>query len=416
MTRRLLSTALAMLLAPALICQGADGWYRRFDDAVRRILLSGVDTNYVALPKVSWEIPVVNNVYGNSYLISTGTADGSSNPTGGNVANGTTGGNGGAAEGHGTPAGPVDISSGPVHEAGIGIGYHGLDYVQTFRYGERGMTRYFSFDFYDNAWGAHIVTSEKRQDGIGAAYMTLSGYYAFNGRHFSYPASFYGNYIQKRSAGSPMLNFWYNHLHLYNVSGGDRTDGTPSIGSDTGEKGGTTDSGVGTGGTSKDGESGGSSGNDRVKTIPAGGFDVANFALCGGYAYNWAFDGGRAVLTASGCAGIVVPLHAAGKPLAGNTLGNSASINETTGPGNGQTTGSKHFAIAPCWGFAAEARVGGMYWFSDNLRGFFSAILYYNDGSNASQTGVIGHNGIQTVASRIRESEWRTTIGLAYCF
>ncbi len=39
--------------------------------------------------------------------------------------------------------------------------------------------------------------------------LIVDGYYAFNGRRFSYPAAFSQSYIQKRSAGSWLVGFSY---------------------------------------------------------------------------------------------------------------------------------------------------------------------------------------------------------------
>ena len=44
---------------------------------------------------------------------------------------------------------------------------------------------------------------------VGLRMLNVNGYYAFNGRRFSYPAAFSQSYIQKRSAGSWLVGFSY---------------------------------------------------------------------------------------------------------------------------------------------------------------------------------------------------------------
>lgn len=43
------------------------------------------------------------------------------------------------------------------------------------------------------------------EDALTMKTFNLVAYYVFNHRHFSFPAAFYQNYIQKRSAGSWLL-------------------------------------------------------------------------------------------------------------------------------------------------------------------------------------------------------------------
>lgn len=273
------------------VAASALSWYDRFDDAIRRFLVSGVDTSYVTFSANSWEMPMVLNSYGQGYRL---TLD-----------NGET----------------VRLESGEVREAGIGIGYHGLDYVQTFSLPGKSLNKHFEFNFYDNSWGLQIINSEEEFDnqGLAARTLTLSGYVAFNGRHFSYPAAYYGNYIQKRSAGSPMIYFWYDHSRVWDM------------------------------------------GISATKLLSEER-RIDNIAVCGGYAYNWAFNGGKTVLNASGAAGIV----------------------------------------APYWGGAVELRAGMMHWLGRNFRISLASTQY---GSMGWQNGEL-----------FSAHEWLTCLYLTWCF
>lgn len=53
-------------------------------------------------------------------------------------------------------------------------------------------------------WGGHLD-----KDVLRMKMININGYYAFNGRKFSYPAAFTQSYIQKRSAGSWLAGFSY---------------------------------------------------------------------------------------------------------------------------------------------------------------------------------------------------------------
>lgn len=273
------------------IAASADSWYTRFDDAIRRFLINGMDTTYVIYSANSWEVPMALNSYGQAYRL---TLD-----------NGET----------------IRLESGEVHEAGIGIGYHGLDYVQTFALSGKSLNKHFEFNFYDNAWGLQIINSEESFDnqGLAARTLILSGYIAFNGSRFSYPAAYYGNYIQKRSAGSPMIYFWYDHGRVWDL------------------------------GTSP-------------ATLLSEERRINDIAVCGGYAYNWAFNGGKTVINVSGAAGIV----------------------------------------APYWGGALELRAGFMHWLNKNLRISLVSTQY---GSMGWQNGEL-----------FSAHEWLTCLYLTWCF
>lgn len=233
------------LFAAVLVCvstlifsadASAAGWYRRFDNAIRRFLLSGVDTTYVGLPSTSWEIPTALTLYGETMNIVSYTGE------------------------------EMQLNSGgAVSEAGIGIGYHGLDYIQYFTLTENVFSGHFEFNFYDNSWGFQLINSNYRYAsmGVGTSELTLSGYIALNGSKYSYPAVYYGNYIQKKSAGSPIVYFWYDHITDYSLD--------PSVEVDESMK------------------------------------NIRNFSVCGGYGYNWAFNEGKTLVNASGSLGLIGP-------------------------------------------------------------------------------------------------------------
>ena len=91
----------------------------------------------------------------------------------------------------------------------------------------RGENKDFEFNLnaYSNRYGIDIVYQDTRTLSGNVKYGDISGYlgkeilrmkmvnvngfYAFNGRRFSYPAAFAQSYIQKRSAGSWLVGFSY---------------------------------------------------------------------------------------------------------------------------------------------------------------------------------------------------------------
>ncbi len=178
--------------------------YRRFDEAICRFLMDGMDSSYVRLPSTSWEVPVVAKTYGYSLA-------------------------------YGAASARVATHTVPVLEIGAGIGYHGLDLVYTEAIG-RSQDYNFEFDYYDNYWGLGINISRRALDDIVMDRLTsshspardgreaqirsilLEGYYAVNGSRYSLPAAMYGNYIQTKSAGSPIISFWYEHCDHYAFS------------------------------------------------------------------------------------------------------------------------------------------------------------------------------------------------------
>lgn len=221
--------------------------YRRFDNAIRRFLISGMDTTYVRLPATSWEIPLTGKVYG--YLT-----------------NLTVGGE------------PLSLKPTPTFEAGAGIGYHGLDIVIT-KALKNAIDFNFEFDFYDNYWGLGInigresfgpeMYGEQAAAGkteLKCRSILLEGYFAFCGNKFSYPAAIYANYIQTKSAGSPLVTFWFEHRDYEPLS------------------------------------------SRAMELFEANGRPVINEgAVLAGYGYNFSIAGGKAVINLSACAGVPLP-------------------------------------------------------------------------------------------------------------
>lgn len=210
-----------------IFCTGAsaENLYRRFDNLVRKIMTAGLDSTYIAMSATSWEIPSCIGTHGHDYCFT----DSDNTVVRDN------------------PAG--------VYEYGIGIGYHGLDFIWKNEFKSDGSPggKYFEFDFYDNYWGFQMMTSSWDRSGTAFSSATYGGYFAFNGNEFSYPAAIYGNYIQKKSAGSAMIFFWY----------------------------------------------------DRNKAGDI--LDIWNVSLCGGYGYNLAFKGGKTLLNFTAAVGLIAP-------------------------------------------------------------------------------------------------------------
>lgn len=234
MNRKLISIA-ALLLCLCAFTAKAQNAYTRFDNAVKRILMGGLDTTYIALPSTSWEVVAATNVTGYSNSIT--------NPA-------------------------AEFNTGTKITSGIGIGYHGLDYIQEWTVNGNTVDNTFAFDFYDNPWGIGIMTSKHRyhEGSVESHSVLLDGYVAFNGSKFSYPAVLYGNYIQKRSAGSALLSFWYLHRCYDPLN----AEGAAYLGADE-------------------------------------AFGINLGTLTAGYGYNWALDNHKTVIYASACAGITLP-------------------------------------------------------------------------------------------------------------
>lgn len=180
---------LCILFLLSMLPLSAGDGYRRFDARIRNWLMGGMDSSYVCLPSTSWEVPVA--FYVNSHLTSM-------LPQGG---------------GESLALSPWEM------EIGAGVGYHGLDLIYSFSLDRKSDNFY--FDYYDNYWGASIYIGNYAHNvkdpavcDLRSHSMMLSAYYAVFGNRYSHPATIYGNYIQKRSAGSPIISVWYDY-HSY---------------------------------------------------------------------------------------------------------------------------------------------------------------------------------------------------------
>lgn len=225
-------TAAILILACLAFCgASAQNYYDRFDGFIRKIMSTGLDSEYISMSLTSWEIPSCVGSHGQKYSIS--TADGT----------------------------VLQNDSGNVCDGGIGLGYHGLDFIWKKGFGSNkdNFSNYFEFDFYDNYWGFQMITTRAEQFGTGLTTATYGGYFAFNGNRYSYPAAIYGNYVQKKSAGSPMLFFWYDRNKARSLE----PHASPMI--------------------------------------------VNNFSVCGGYGYNFALDEGRTLFNVTAAAGLIAP-------------------------------------------------------------------------------------------------------------
>ena len=209
----------------------AESGYRKFDNLVRRIMMSGLDSTFISMSPTSWEIPANLAVHGITTSITTSSGK------------------------------EQKLSTGNVAQFGIGIGYHGLDFLWTKGFGPNSSPKdnYFEFNFYDNYWGFQMINSTRWNNDVGYYSATYGGYFAFNGKRYSYPASIYGNYIQKKSAGSAMIFFWYDkNMTLQGHDGGNP-------------------------------------------------FELHTFALCGGYGHNFVLNGGKTLFNVTGAMGLMAP-------------------------------------------------------------------------------------------------------------
>lgn len=225
-------TALLLVICLFSVDLSAENVYRKFDRLVRKVMMSGLDTTCISMSPTSWEIPINLGVHGRAYRITT--------------ENGTR----------------MMDNSGNVGQYGVGIGYHGLDFIWNNDFGGNSAgSDYFEFNFYDNYWGFQMMNSTREQGGVGYYSATYGGYFAFNGKRYSYPASIYGNYIQKKSAGSAVIFFWYDKNKSWNVNG--------------------------------------PNGNES--------FELHTFVLCGGYGHNFVLNGGKTLFNLTGAAGLMAP-------------------------------------------------------------------------------------------------------------
>lgn len=227
--------AFLLCLVPVLSSARNGEGYRRFDASIRRFLMGGLDTTYIGIPATSWEVPVVGKAYGYNTTIS-------------------------PHDDH------YNLKTGAIFEVGAGIGYHGLDAVYTQAIGKN-MDFNFEFDYYDNYWGLGInIGNETFDDKIREKTLMLEGYIAFFGNKYSYPAAVYGNYIQKKSAGSPIVAFWYEHMEFQALDDTAR----PYLDDETSMK-------------------------------------LNQGALTAGYGYNFVFLKGKILLNISACVGLQLP-------------------------------------------------------------------------------------------------------------
>ena len=114
------------------------------------------------------------------------------------------------------------------HTITLGANYRGLAVSLAFNpahlFGKKTSTE-ININSYSNRYGFDFIYEtngefEGEIDWDGEVYdldteireksLTINGYYAFNGRKFSYPAAFSQSYIQKRSAGSLMVGVSYH--------------------------------------------------------------------------------------------------------------------------------------------------------------------------------------------------------------
>lgn len=218
----------------------------RFDNKIRKFLMAGMDTTYVGVPASSFEVLLLNNSFGFNSKLQNGN----------------------------------ESDAGFGDEIDLGIGYHGLDLCFGFEVGPQKSVFNFAFDYFDNYWGIgiNILNTDVPVGPKGDFYrnnvMVLNGYFAFNGSKFSYPASCYANYIQKKSAGSPIIAFRY-----------DRRSFTPY--SDL---------------------SAAYLSTDFYPFVPGQKLALHRGSLTAGYSYNWAIKEGKVLLNATADAGMYFPV------------------------------------------------------------------------------------------------------------
>lgn len=118
------------------------------------------------------------------------------------------------------------------HTITLGANYRGLAVSIAFNpshlFGKKTSTE-INVNSYSNRYGFDFIYETNGQfegeiDWDGEVYdlnteireksLTINGYYAFNGRKFSYPAAFSQSYIQKRSAGSLMAGLSYHRTSV----------------------------------------------------------------------------------------------------------------------------------------------------------------------------------------------------------
>lgn len=242
-----------LLMQSAASAASGEGWkkfkegYYRFDKSIKRFLMSGMDSTYVQIPTTSWEVPVVGKVYGYNTSVTPKDQE-------------------------------LNLNIKPVFEIGAGIGYHGLDAVFT-KAVSNSNDYNFEFDYYDNYWGIGINISRETfgpelygeqpdpsKEELHCRAILIEGYYAVFGNKFSFPASMYGNFIQVKSAGSPLVTFWYEHRD-YEA----RSKRTQELFQNNGRN------------------------------------IINEGAILAGYGYNFSIAKGKAVINLSACVGVPIP-------------------------------------------------------------------------------------------------------------
>lgn len=131
--------------------------------------------------------------------------------------------------------------------------------------------------------------SGTRFDGLESGTLSLNAYYVFNHRRFSYPAGFAQSTVQRKSAGSWMLGFRFDHHHL-------DFDYTALPDELIGEPG----------------------KEHIIDELKLRKIDYFTYSLSGGYAYNWAFA--PRWLLASSMAPAIGFRRAKGEKLKGDDL------------------------------------------------------------------------------------------------
>lgn len=161
------------------------------------------DTNYVVRPDSRWTLRLINNLSGTNFTLKLTMFDDSK-------AN-------------------VRFWDPLRHTVTLSANYRGLAVAFAVNpehlFGRKTSTE-FNINSYSNRYGFDFIYEkngsfegtvrwgdiyEHLNDEIEESSMTINGYYAFNGRKFSYPAAFSQSFIQKRSAGSLMLGASFHH-------------------------------------------------------------------------------------------------------------------------------------------------------------------------------------------------------------
>lgn len=178
---------------------------------------SKLDTNYVSRPDKHWTFRLINNVSGTNFTIKIKDLDNQSYN--------------------------FRFKDPIRHTVTLGANYRGLAVALAFNpsklFGKKTSTE-INVNAYGNRFGLDFIyennglfdgevkvdgTTYVVEDDIREKSLTINGYYAFNGRKFSYPAAFSQSYIQKRSAGSLMAGLSYHRSSVTLVPDEDVAEG-----------------------------------------------------------------------------------------------------------------------------------------------------------------------------------------------